>query len=71
VKDSGGPHDPEEPAGERPGADGTDDALLARVLQFEIPWDGILKCGGDCVYGADLRRLAPVVPIAGREGRRR
>lgn len=69
--DSGGPHAPEEPASKRPVADGNDDAPLASVLRFEIPWDGFLDCSGGCVYGADLRRLAPVVPIAGREKRQR
>lgn len=70
MNDSAGPHDPEEPASERPAAESTDDAPLARVLSFEIPWDGILDCSGGCPYGADLRLLAPVVPIAGREKRR-
>lgn len=66
MNDKGGPHDPEEPTGERRGTDGADDAPLARVLPFEIPFDGILNCGGDCRYGADVRWLAPVVPIGGR-----
>ena len=70
MNDKGGPHDPEEPTGERRGTDGADDGPLARVLLFEIPWDGILDCSGGCPYGAGLRLLAPVVPIAGREKRR-
>jgi len=70
--DSGGPHEPEEPTGEHPSAEDADDSPLARVLAFaipEVPFDGVLICGGS-VYGADLMRLAPVVPIAGRGKRR-
>lgn len=46
----------------RPPAD-LDGDRFARVLRFEIPWDGILDCSGECVYG-EPRPLAPVVPIA-------
>lgn len=67
--DGGGPRDPKEPADERPGAEGADDAVLAHILRFEIPWDGILDCSGGCVYGADLRRLAPVLGISSRPKR--
>lgn len=69
--DSGGPRDPEEPAGERPGVEGGDDTRLAHILSFvvrEVPFSGALICGG-CVYG--IERLAPVVPISGRERTRR
>jgi len=65
-----GPGRPAAPdvSGERPTVESANDAPLARRLPLEIPFDGILNCGGDCPYG-EPRRLAPVVEIAGRERR--
>lgn len=67
MKDDETPSDEDQNRSGMPAEPTPGQAPLARLLPFEIPFDGILNCGGDCRYGTDLRWLAPVVPIGGRE----
>lgn len=64
--DSGGPCASKDSIGDRVAGKAAGDAPLGRLLPFEIPFDGLLNCAGDCPYGPDLRQPAPVVPIADR-----